>query len=295
MSGPQNPQGPQYPQGNPQGQGFPQQPYGAPQQGFGQGGGGQYPPQQQYGQPQQQYGPPQQQYGPPQGYPPQGGYPQPPVPAKKGLPVWAWLLIGFMLLSALVVIGGAVAIYFVAKKAETVAKNPLSAIVQIAAAANPDIEVLDVNEATGKVTIKDKKTGKTVTIDGDAIKDGKITIDSEEGHAEIGGGADVKTPDWVFLPASVKLTGGMTANTPQGAGGTVVFTTTDSLESLKTFFEEKYKGAGFSESVSSLSTTNGEQAMQLVFQHEDKKRNVTIGAAKSSEGTAGTVVYGENQ
>lgn len=248
--------------------------------------------------PQQPYYPPQQpQQGYPQqpGYPPQQGYSQQPPPPKKGMPIWGWLLIGLFAFAFLAIVGVSVAGYLFFKKAEQVAKNPLSAIVQVAAAANPDLDVLDVNEATGKVTIRDKKTGKTVTIDGDAIKDGKITIDTEDGHAVLGAGVNVKTPDWVFLPPGAKIVGGMTANGKDGAGGTVVFSSTEPIDDLKSFFENKYKTGGFEQTVSSSSTTNGEQVMQLVFTQENRKRSVTIGAAKSSEGSGGSITFAEGQ
>jgi hypothetical protein len=244
-----------------------------------------YPPQQ----PQQGY--PQQ----PQGYQPQQGYPRQPPPPKKGMPIWGWLLIGLFAFVFLAVFAVSVAGYFFFKKAEQVARNPLSAIVQIAAAANPDLDVLDVNEATGKVTIRDKKTGKTVTIDGDAIKDGKITIDTEDGHAVLGAGANVKTPGWVFVPADLKVVGGMSANSNDGAGGTVVFTSTQSIDSLKSYFEDQYKSGGFEQSVSSTSTTNGEQVIQLVFTHENRKRTVTIGAAKTPDGSGGSITFAEGR
>lgn len=266
MSAPQYPKQPQYPQQPPQG--YPQQGY--PQQG--------HPPQQQYG-----------------GYPPQQNYPQQPPPAKKGLPIWAWLIIGIFAFTMLLVIGGAVAGYMFFNKAQQMAKNPLATIAQVAAAANPDIDVLDVNEKTGKITIRDKKTGKTITIDGDAIKDGKITIDSEEGHAEIGSGANMKLPDWVFLPADAKVIGGMTGNAEKGAGGTVVFSSNESLEKLKEFYEAKYSAAGYSQTTSAMTSSGEDQALQLVYQHEDRKRNVTIGAARNKDGVNGSIVYGEGQ
>lgn len=268
MSGPPNPNQPQYPQ-------QPQQPY--------------YPPQPQQGYPQQGY-PQQPQYG----YPPQQGYPQP-QPPKKGIPVWGWIIIGISAFACLIILGASVLTYFLVKKAESVAKNPVSAIARLAAAANPDIEVLDVNETTGKVTVKDRRSGKVTTIDGDAIKDGKITIDSEEGHAEIGTGANIKAPNWVFVPPGAKIVGGMTGSTPQGDGGSIVFTSTQSIDDLRAFFEERYKGAGFEQKMSNVSTTANGQAIQLVYQREDRKRNVTVGAAVSSEGVGGTIVYSENQ
>lgn len=232
---------------------------------------------------------PQQPY-----YQPQQPFPPPP-PAKKGIPVWGWLLIAFFTLAFLVVIGASVLTYFLVKKAETVAKNPLSAIVQLAAAANPDIDVLDVNENTGKITVRDKKTGKTIVIDSDNIKDGKIVIDSDDGHAVIGAGANVKAPSWIYLPPEAKIAGGMTANTPNGDTGTVVFTSNIPIAGLKAFFEDKYKSDGFDTSLATVSTTNGEEALNLVFRHEGRKRNVTIVAAKSADGTGGTITFAEGQ
>lgn len=199
-------------------------------------------------------------------------------------------MIGVAALAVFFIVGISIVTYLFVKKAEQVARNPLSAIVQIAAAANPDIEVLDVNENTGKVTIRDRKSNKTVTIDGDAIKDGRISVDTEDGHAVFGSGANVKTPSWVYMPPGAKIVGGMTADGKDGAGGTVMFTSSEPLESLKSFFEDKYKSAGYEQSVSAISTTSGDQAIQLVFQHENRKRSVTISAAKSG----GTIIFAES-
>ena len=98
-----------------------------------------------------------------------------------------------------------------------------------------------------------------------------------------------------FAKAGVKIVGGMTADSKDGAGGTVMFSSTQPLDSLKSFFEDKYKSGGYEQSVSSTSTTNGEQVMQLVFTHENRKRTVTIGAAKTDEGSGGSITYAEGQ
>ena len=192
-------------------------------------------------------------------------------------------------------IAGSIFAYLFVKKAEQVATTPVAAIAQLAAAANPDLDVLNVDEKTGKVTVRDKKTGKTVTIDGDAMKNGKISIDTDEGHAELGSGANVKTPDWVFLPPGAKIAGGMTGTGKEGEGGTVAFSTTESLEALQTFFEGKYKEAGYEKNVSSQTSAGGDRTLHLGFQHEGRKRSVTIIVAKTGDGTNGTVVYGEGQ
>ena len=87
-----------------------------------------------------------------------------PPPAKKAIPIWVWILagvLGLFLLAGIAVVATGVFIY---KQAKDAADNPTAALAKIAAMANPNVEVLGVDEATGKVTIKDKESGKTVTI-----------------------------------------------------------------------------------------------------------------------------------
>ncbi len=56
--------------------------------------------------------------------------------------------------------------------ARQAANNPVAMMAKIAAMANPNLEVLGVDEGTGKVTIKDKETGRTVTVSLDDLKNG---------------------------------------------------------------------------------------------------------------------------
>lgn len=267
MSGPQYPQPPQNPQGG-------------------------YPPQPQGGWPQQQA--PFPQAGGP-GYPPRQPYPQP-VPANKGMPIWGWLLIGFaaFCLLGIVAVGGAM--WYFSKKIESAAKNPVAAAVRLAAIANPDVEVLDVNETTGKVTVRDKKTGKTVVIDADNVaRTGKIEIQTEEGKAVIGGGSDVKAPAWLMLPSSIKTQGGISGESGTGVAGSIVFTSTDSVETLKNHFETRLKESGFEVQSSSTSTVDNKQSAHMQFRHEERKRGVTLMIAQSDEGTGGTITYTEGE
>lgn len=279
MSDPQNPRppfSPPPPPGVPP-QGFPPPHSQPPPQGFAPNSGL----------------PPQQGFGHPPGY----AYPQsfPPPPAKKGVPVWGWVLLG---LTALLFIGMAamsLLAYLFVKKAEDVVRSPVTAVVRMAVAANPDLELLDVNETTGKVTVRDKTTGKVVTIDGDAIRDGKITIGTEEGSAVIGTGSNVKVPAWVVLPSDATIAGGVTGGSSSSDGGTVLFTTSQSVGQLKAFFEEKYKGAGFEASVSTVARDDDEKAMQLIFKHAARNRDVSIHVTDTGGGSSGTITFGENK
>lgn len=96
--------------------------------------------------------------------------PQPaPVPAKSGNRTLIIILCVF--LGILLLIGGCVATctYIVARKAKEIGrqaqKNPAFVSLSFAASLAPDIQVVSKDENSGKITLKNKKTGEVVTID----------------------------------------------------------------------------------------------------------------------------------
>jgi hypothetical protein len=92
-----------------------------------------------------------------------------PVPAKSGNRTLIIILCVF--LGILLLIGGCVATctYIAAKKAREYAreaqKNPVFASLSLVASLHPDIQIVSKDEDTGKITLKNKKTGEVVTID----------------------------------------------------------------------------------------------------------------------------------
>jgi hypothetical protein len=94
--------------------------------------------------------------------------PASPAPAKSGnrvLVIILCVVLGFVLL-----VGGCVSacVYLTAKKAReysrTAQKNPVYASLIVAAALLPDVEVVSKDEAAGKITVRNKRTGEIVTI-----------------------------------------------------------------------------------------------------------------------------------
>src|SRR6188768_507460 len=110
--------------------------------------------------------------------------PQSVPPQKKGMSVWAWVAIGCV--GILVVCGVAVGgfVWWGAHKVKTMAAeykdNPGMATVKMLTAMNPDLEMVSCDEASGKVTIKNKKTGEVVTVDMADIQNGKISFDTPQ-------------------------------------------------------------------------------------------------------------------
>ena len=91
------------------------------------------------------------------------------VPVKRKTSPLVWVLIivlGLFVLGGIVT-GGAV-MFFLHKARQAgfdaglIGRNPGLAISKMIAAANPDVEVLSTDDGSGKITMRDKKTGKVV-------------------------------------------------------------------------------------------------------------------------------------
>jgi hypothetical protein len=295
------PQGPPYtpPQGG-------QQPY--PQQ----GGQQQYPPQgQQQYPPQYQQPYPQQQY-PPQQYPAQM---QPPPAKSNALKV---VLIVVAVVVVLGIAGAAVTAYMVYHTVSRVVKdsgfdpdlmqkNPGLALTKLVATLHPDTEVVSTDDANGTVTVRDKKTGETLTfkwdpdkktlvvvgdngkqvkfgISGDD-KSGTLTVDGGDGVVKFGAGAGNSTPAWAPIYPGTSPQGTFSTQTPQGNQNTYAFKTRDSPSKVLDYFKQQLTASGFKVT----SFVAGDQGGMLQAADDGEKRSVLITAGTSSEGTEGSI------
>jgi uncharacterized protein YneF (UPF0154 family) len=111
------------------------------------------------------------------------------APAKKGLPVWAWVGIGCGGLVILVLIVVMAAGFFVANKVKDVAAdfedNPAMATAKMIVKVNPDLEEVATDEEAGTITVRNKKTGEVVTVNFDDIQDGKLSFTTDEGEVKV--------------------------------------------------------------------------------------------------------------
>ena len=111
---------------------------------------------------------------------------QPPLPVKTGLsPVaWAAIIVGGLFAICLVaVIGGG--LFFVHKvkqagfDADLMRKNPTLAVTKMITTANPNTEIVNVDEAKGIIHIRDKETGKTFTMNFSDAKAGRMVFQED--------------------------------------------------------------------------------------------------------------------
>ena len=195
------------------------------------------------------------------------------APAKRGLSPLVWILIAVAGIFVLCIVGLVGAGLFVAR-------NPGMVMAKLITATNPDAEVLSTDVGSQTMRIRDRKTGKEVTLSFDDVKKGRIKFSAtgengEVANLEIGGG-EGKMPAWVPTYPGARAQGNMTAKGESsdgiGEGGVVTFTTPDAPAKVTDFYAEKCKEMGMSVNLSQLSDTGG----MVIGADEGKQRTVHV-------------------
>ena len=250
--------------------------------------------------------------------------PMQPMPVqKKGMSIWAWLAIGCVgiLLVCGIAVGGFV--WWGAHKVKAIAQDykdhPETAWVKTLAMVNPDIEVVSTDDANGKVTLKDKKSGEVVTLDMADVKAGKISFSSSKGTTSLNMdqqngqmqvqttdatgkaesstttfGSGAKVPEWVPAYPGATTQGVYSAEDASQAGGTFGLETADSVDQVFTNLKGQMEGGGYKVTETRF---NGPQGMggMIVGESKDGKRNVTFTMSSDAGKTKVAGVYSEKK
>ncbi len=186
------------------------------------------------------------------------------IPPPKKSKVLPLLLIGCLGILVLGGVGTFLTGWFVTSKVKEIAGGPgaATAVAKILTAANPDIEVIDVDSDSGVIEIREKSTGKRMTIDFEqarlgriAIRDesggrvelegegGRLRVETPEGTATFGGG-DLRLPSWIPR-YSGHIGQVLLSSTEQGGErGTVTFKSNDDPGTVTAFYETEFTGQG---------------------------------------------------
>ncbi len=257
---------------------------------------------------------------PPPPITPQAPAPQyaPPAapPAKKKTSPWVWVLLGCLGVIVLGLVIAVVGTIFVAKKvkgfAEDAQKNPVITGVEMMARFDKDIDVVSKDRDNDTITIRNKKTGETITLNAENFKDGHISwksdkgeggevtfdakgeggegslkIRTDKGEMSFGTGTRVEQPDWVPSYPGSSPTGTASASTQDEEGGSFTFKTADTVSDVLDFYKEKLKGEGFEVSSSSwekdgstagggVNATSGNRSVTVAIGSEDSETTVHV-------------------
>jgi hypothetical protein len=243
----------------------------------------------------------------------------PPAPQKSsGAKILIWIagiIVGLLLITfaSCAVIG-----FYAMHKAnqvgfdsELMKKNPGLAGAKMAVALNPDAEIVSSDDSAGTIVVRDKKTGKVVTMKFDPQKKAMVITDENgktasltttgeganagmemktaEGTMKMGNGAD-KAPDWVPVYPGASPQNTFSASTAAEQTGSYTFVTKDAADKVISFYGDSLKSAGFT--VSNM-TTNSEGKVGGMVSGDDKanKRTVVVNLGTEDDGTHVNLTY----
>jgi hypothetical protein len=213
--------------------------------------------------------------------------------------VWVLIIVlGLFVLGGIAVVGTGLFIVHKVRQAgldpELMQRNPGLAVGKMLAAVNPDVEVLNTDEGAGKITIRDKKTGKVVTMTFDDAKRGRFSFsaqgdDGKTASMEFGAGAD-KVPSWIpaYPGAKVEGTFAINGDGGEGTGGSFGFSTSDAPARVISFYQDKFKELG----ISVKMTTTTDKGGMIVASDEGGTRTLQVVVGSESGATKVQVIYG---
>lgn len=254
--------------------------------------------------------------------PPTSGIPAPTPQKSSGTKPLVWIL-GIIVGLLLLAFGSCAVVGFYAmhkvKQAgfdsDLMKKNPGLATAKMAVAMNPDVEVVSSDDNAGTIAVRDKKTGKVVTMKFDPQKKAMVITDengkttsltttgeganatmemkTSEGTMKVGNIAD-KPPAWVPQYPGSSPQSTFSASNDGEQSGSYTFTTPDPTDKLISFYSDSLKSAGFA--VSNM-TSNSDGKVGGMVSAEDKasKRTLVVSLATESDGTHVNVTFSVKQ
>ncbi len=237
------------------------------------------------------------------------------MPPRKKTSPWVWIVAGVLGFLLLIVVALSVGAYFVYHKAReygvAAEKNPGLAAAKLLAAINPDVEVVSTDDNRGLITIRDKKTGKTVTINFEDIQKGRISFE-EEGKERVsieakgedsdslelksggetvrfGAGGPLKLPDWFSSYPGAKVSNTYVSQGKETGVTGFHFTTSDSVDQVARFYERGLKKSGLKVQTHMLSANDKTSGGIVSAKDETGRRKATIQLGASGSGAEALV------
>lgn len=250
--------------------------------------------------------------------PPAGASQQPP---KKGMGPLAWIGIGcgvIVVIAFIVMAGGAY--LFKTKVVDPFKKNPAMVMAKGVIAANPDLELVSADDNAQTITVHNKKTNETLTMNLDDVKNGRfkftsngktsnidvtqqgqggVTIKTQDEKGQeatfvAGGGAPKDLPAWLPLYPGATAQGGFSTRSATETSQVFTLTTNDPVDRVIAFYQEQLKDNGLTVQQPTSMAVGGQTTMSTVIaDSSDKKRHVQIVAQATNGKSQASITYEE--
>jgi len=252
--------------------------------------------------------------------PPATGAPQTSAPRKISPLVWVLVAIaGLFVLFGIAVVGGGL---YVAHKArqigldtELMQNNPGLATAKLLAATNPDLEVVSTDDRRGIITIRQKSTGKIMTVNFDDLKRGKIAFREDgkdtvtlEAHGDGGtaslqmksgseslsfGANQAALPAWIPAYPNSKPASTFSLNSKGGTSASFQFQTQDAPADVLAFYDRGLKQSGFRITMNATGQDTKSSGGLLSGDDAANKRTVLVTVGTANQGTSVSVTYSQ--
>lgn len=232
---------------------------------------------------------------------------------KKGMEPFVWVAIGFGSIALLGILALTAGGWFVKRPVDKYKDNPSIVAAELAVRANPDLELISSDREKGTMTVKDKTTGKTTTVNASDIENGNITFETDQGKTVIdasGSGEDgsVKMsgpegeevtlgsnvpkdlPAWVPVYPGSTVQGAMDSTNAEGRTATFSIATDDSVDEVVEFYESKLNESGF-KVTKNMVEADGQRSGILSGVSEDDRQNVTVMLGQQEGKTQASVTF----
>lgn len=240
--------------------------------------------------------------------------PPPNAPAKKGMGPLAWVGIGCLVVLVLGM-GTCYAVgRYATNKMKSFADNPEMTLAKGIVMANPDLELVTADDAAGKITVKNKKTGEEVTVTVADIREGKLSFEGKDGSSSFSlGGDGMKVtdaqgqettisipggkgdmPDWVPVYSGAEVNKVLSTSNKQQRTGTYILNTEGSLAEVADFYETALKAAGLDTEKSMASVGNELNGAAVSGKSADGKRSINVGVSDLGGKARAIITYVEN-
>jgi hypothetical protein len=244
--------------------------------------------------------------------------PVPPAPQGSGAKILLWIAGIVAALLLICFASCAVLGFYAMHKAKQAGfdsnlmkKNPALATAKMAVTMNPDSELISSDDSNGTIVVRDKKSGKVVTMKFDPQKKSMTVIDengktsslttsgdgasatmemkSSESTVKLGAGSD-KAPDWVPAYPGATPNSTFSADTATEQTGSYGFVTKDSADKVIASYGDSLKANGFT--VSNMTTnSNGKTGGMVSGEDKTSKRTVVVGIETQDDGTHVSVTF----
>ncbi|MGA3072477.1 MAG: zinc ribbon domain-containing protein [Bryobacteraceae bacterium] len=258
---------------------------------------------------------------PPQATPVQAAPGATPAVPRKTSPI-VWILVAVLALFVMfgiAVVGGGIFLVHKAKQAgldpDLMRNNPGLATAKLLVATNPDLEVVSTDDARGLITIRQRSTGKTMTVNFDEIKRGRLTFkedgkdavtlethgDGNTGSLQMKAGSEslniganqATLPAWVPAYPNSKPASTFSLNAKEGTTASFQFQTQDAPKDVVGFYETGLKQAGFRINATSTSESGGSSGGLVSAEDAANKRTVVVAVGTGDKGTTVSVTYSQ--